>query len=345
MDSFNSDFKSAREQLDQELVITKEDLERLDAKVTARVRRQQKAGRSMRWMVGAFAAMVALAAGVPPMMEQVGGVAGMKERIASGVASIGQAISRDEQPVPSVPEPQFGAYLIHDNAYYVRTEEIVPQEQVGKELGRVQRIGDWALKKEGDSNAFSPQMSVYYELSGVDSKEKIAVLAKGNSAEPWEYWVLRRTAEVVVDTGAILHAKNDPEEVGYVLANVRRLNPNFYEFRDPEDSLLLHLAAYAPEQQFMRMMYGVKGGSGTIMVYEYPRSYAGSSDESMHGPMYEDAHTAATSEFEEAGMLWKRYRSVYVTKQGETFYEVHLQTEMSEDEVRRLLRYFVRTSQ
>ncbi|MCX7569368.1 hypothetical protein OS242_05295 [Tumebacillus sp. DT12] len=345
MDSCERDFKMARERLDRDLAITNEDLGRLEENVMACVRTQRKPGLSMKGIVGAFAALVVLAVGLPPALERAGGVAGVKERILSGIASLGQIAGREEPPVPqAVPEPQLGAYVIHDKAYYVPTEEIVPPEQVGAELGRVQRIGDWALKREGDSNAYPPQMNVYYVRNGADPKKEIVLLAKNNSADPGVYTVMRRAAVVAVDTSAILHAKNDQEEVGYVLENIRRLNPSFYEFRDVEDSLVLHLAAYVPDQKLVRMMYGVKGESGTITVYEYPRAYAGSSRESMHGPMYDDAGTAVTSEFEEAGLLWKRYKAVYVTRQEDTFYEVHIETQKTEDEVRRLLRYFVRTS-
>lgn len=340
MDSFKSDFKMAREQLDQALVITKEDLDRLDAKVTARVRRKQNVSSPMRWMVGAFAAVAVLAMCLPPALDRLGGVAGVKERIASGIASIGQMVGREE---PQVSEPPSGAYLIHDNAYYVPTEETVPQQRLGMQLGQVERIGDWALKREGDSNAYPPQINSYFELSGVDPKEKIVLFAKENSGDPGKFLVMRRAAEVHVDTSLLLHAKNDPVEVRFVLENVRRLLPDFYQFWDRDGKLNVQLAAYDPKTGLMRVMYGITGSSGTITVYQYPRSYAGASKESMYGPMYESANTA-TSEFEENGNLWKRYKSVYVMKQGETFYEVHIQAEMSEDEFRQLLQTFVKSS-
>ena len=71
-------------------------------------------------------------------------------------------------------------YIVLNGFYYVKTGETIPKEQLGQQVAKVERIGDWEIKKTGDSNEVSP--GPIYSI-----KNKVLYMKKGKLRQPISY--------------------------------------------------------------------------------------------------------------------------------------------------------------
>lgn len=190
-----------------------------------------------------------------------------------------QYTDRDKQKVI-----KYG-YIVLNGFYYVKTGEIIPKDQLGQQVAKVERIGDWEIKKTGDSNEVPPG-----PIFSIKSKnEEQFVAAKGTVYENGEdkvaYLVFEKKDPVAseIKEGSILSAKNDETEVEIAFQNVKNLLPSMYEYRDNIGTTTLTQVSYAKDLGPGVVLYyrvpskdttDEKGNElqGFIMAYQYDKS-------------------------------------------------------------------------
>ncbi|PEZ08190.1 transcriptional regulator [Bacillus sp. AFS018417] len=152
-------------------------------------------------------------------------------------------------------------YIVLNEFYYVKTGEIAPKEQLERQIGKVERIGEWEIKKTGDSNEVPP--GPIFSIKGKDPEQFIA--AKGVTYENGEskaaYLVFEKKEPVTneIDETSILSAKNDETEVNIAYKNVKKLLPSMYEYRDNTGTTTLTQVSYAKDL-----------GPGVVLYYRVP---------------------------------------------------------------------------
>ncbi|MGZ4135161.1 MAG: hypothetical protein ACXVC1_07150, partial [Tumebacillaceae bacterium] len=278
------------------------------------------------------------------------------------VSHTGEGVPQTKAPLISEPKKQIaeknhGSYIIHNNCYFVSTNQVVDGSRIGEEIGRVKRIGDWSLKREGDSNAYPPNMVIMYQLPGADPNQSIVVLTKMNSADPGTYEIFRNDGKVETDTSQILSAKNDPEEVGYALKNMEKLNPYQYEITGMGERAVPTLAIFSPKdvaksnQGQVQIEYQVQEAKGTVdgvsfsgrlTVYEYGVDTKGDNPSTLFGEAFKiNPLTTVLSEFDQNGIHWQEYaKNIYLGIKGDTYYELHLDGVLSTDRFREFIDHF-----
>ncbi|MDQ0913853.1 sigma-E factor regulatory protein RseB domain-containing protein [Paenibacillus sp. V4I5] len=267
-----------------------------------------------------------------------------------------------------------GGYVVHNGYYYMKTGETVKAEMIGKQIGKVMRIGDWSIKKEGDTNEFVPDSGMF-ALKGVDTKVKMVIKVNKSSrrVDPkdavYEYQVVMRDNPVEqVDKSKLMGAKNDPEEVTAVIENIRKVDPDLYEFKGNDKQVTLIGASYVKEGTSDTLWFGTYltyrlpeadykeqnnqlAIQGIVEVSEYSEEIKQQGKFKGNSVFRQDSFQASLNiqeEFELNGLHWKRYvtknkdgDSIYVGQQGNQYYEIHLQGKISDQQMKDLLHHFV----
>jgi hypothetical protein len=112
-------------------------------------------------------------------------------------------------------------YIVFNGYYYKETSEKTDSAQLGKEVGKVNRTGDWAIKKEGDSNEVPP--GPVFSIEGKDSSRYIAVKNPRENGGKLNYVIFEKAEKIIpTDTSEIETAKNDPTEVNAAIQNATK---------------------------------------------------------------------------------------------------------------------------
>lgn len=153
-------------------------------------------------------------------------------------------------------------YIVMDGYYYRKTREIVSPEQLGTQVGEVKRIGDWAIKRTGDSNEIPP--GPIYSIKG---KEQDYIAGKGvayiNEQNVEAYLVFKKVDKVeTTNTDHILSAKGDSEETGIAFENIKKKIGSLYGFVGTNSRTQLSSVFYS-EGPTVSLIYQVPEGDDT----------------------------------------------------------------------------------
>jgi hypothetical protein len=80
-----------------------------------------------------------------------------------------------DKQIEKLDKPYF-TYVVFKNYYYKETGDMVTEDKLGQEIGRIRRTGDHNVKKSGDSNDLQP--GPIYAIHGEDPA--IYIAAKGS---------------------------------------------------------------------------------------------------------------------------------------------------------------------
>ncbi|AEI40775.1 hypothetical protein [Paenibacillus mucilaginosus] len=240
-------------------------------------------------------------------------------------------------------------YVVMDGYYYRVTGETVDDAVIGKVIGEIKRVGDWEIKRSGDSNEYPP--GPLYSIQEKDTKEVIAyrLPKKKGDPGPYRYSVLERSEQVEQhDPKQIMGAKNDPEEVGIALQNIRKAVPYLYEFDSNLKSAVVNQAGYSSNTG-VTLYYRVseaddKEIQGFLFIFEYPQEKAALIMNSAFSANIggEPRSPAKASEtFEMNGIQWSYYGTHLLRgeKDGH-YYELQTQGKFTRDRLVGLLKHF-----
>jgi hypothetical protein len=286
-----------------------------------------------------------------------------------------------QEPVPAptlrpTPQPMFnGRYLVHNGFYYNMTDAIIPLDQIGEQIGTVKRIGTWAIKKEWDTNQFTPGSQIY-TIKGVSPDESLAIRTQvrspKNKESSYDYLEVKRDASVeVLDPSIILSAKGDPEEVAIALNNIHKADPDLYTFSNLDTSIELESASFVDQYTENASVFGTKLNyiypladdtteQGFIEVNEYSEemklqhklnnSIFSNRIERVKGDgktirhiehEVSEADLTVQGDFELNGLRWKDYGDqTYITAVDGHYYEIKLQGKLSDEQLKNLLSHF-----
>jgi hypothetical protein len=150
-------------------------------------------------------------------------------------------------PTTDASLPPNQRYIVYKNAYYVKTDEVLPTSQVGSKVLTVTRIGDWAIKKEGDTNEFPPGPDLYTVKGSDDSKMAVKVRQRKTTSGTviYQYQIVERYATVVQpESSTILGAKGDYNEVAIAIKNIRKKDPYLFELTEMDSRAKLFSVNY-----------------------------------------------------------------------------------------------------
>ncbi|UUZ82371.1 hypothetical protein LJK88_49695 [Paenibacillus sp. P26] len=362
MERLDRQMEAAKAHLDRRLEVSGDTIDRLSASVLKQTT-VPKPAPGKKWSLLGAAACLALIA-VPLGTKALSGYLYMGDH---------RAVIKKGETTATVPIT--GGYVIYNGYYYMTTDELIEASHIDKQIGQVERTGEWVIKKDGDSNEFVPGAGLY-TIQGIDPSDKLAVKVNLSSRQVdpkdavYEYQAVKR-AEAVgqVDTTRILASKNDPEEVAAVIANIRKIDPHLYEFQGPRTKYKLTGASYADEGAPDAAWYGTgltyelpeavyrESDGQTIQGFLFVEEYSEKSKEEGKLPggslFYGDAHNptripGVREEFDLNGLHWKVYGDgsepgVYVGQQGNRYYEIKLQGKLSGKRMKEPLRDFVPT--
>jgi hypothetical protein len=281
-------------------------------------------------------------------------------------------------PTPTfrpTPQPMFnGRYLVHNGFYYDMTDAVIPLDQIGEQLGTVSRIGDWAMKKEWDTNQFTPSSKIY-AIKGVSPEERLAVRAQVRSPKSkessYDYQEVRSVEAVeAFDPSIVFGAKADKEEVEIAIENIRKVNPFLYEFSHLSSPIELFGVSFSDQFTADTSVYGthltylypladVSEVHGFIEVSEYSEEMkqqhtvsnsifsnrteiVKSGDKMLHSEHeVNEADLKVIREFDTGNLHWKDYGDqTYVAKLDDRYYEIKLQGKLSDEQLIELLSHF-----
>lgn len=132
-------------------------------------------------------------------------------------------------------------YIVLNGFYFAKTSDTVTKEQLGEQIAKVERVGDWDIKKGGDSNEVPP--GPIFSIQGKDPSTFIAakgvVYENGQNKEAYLVFEKREPVENNLNEQSILSAKNDEAEVKIAFNNVKKLLPALYEYKDDTKTTIL----------------------------------------------------------------------------------------------------------
>jgi hypothetical protein len=276
-------------------------------------------------------------------------------------------ISPNPTPNASIPPDQ--RYIVYKNAYYVKTDEVLPTLQVGNKVLTVTRIGDWAIKKEGDTNEFTPGSDLYTVKGSDDSKMAVKV-SRGKTSSGttiYEYQIVKRYAPVIqTESSTILGAKGDYNEVAIAINNIRKKDPYLFELTEMDSRAKLFSASYIDPITEGMSVYGTyliyelpeadvnKNLQGILEIAEYSEAdkQQGKIQNSIYGGNGKKATKTNQSDepqvkaqFEMNSLRWLDYgNGTYVGRTGDRYYEIHLQGKLTDEKLKDVLKHFVKTA-
>lgn len=171
-------------------------------------------------------------------------------------------------------------YIVLNDYYYMKTGETVAKDELGEQVAAVKRIGDWNIKKNGDSDEVPP--GPIFAIQGKDPDSYIA--AKGvifeNGQNKAAYLVFQKKEHInnTIEEQGILSAKNDDTEVNIAFRNIKKLLPSLYEYRDNEKIAKLisagYVQRYGPGVTFTYRVpdFDTKEKQGYIFTMQYDKS-------------------------------------------------------------------------
>ncbi|MGM9928714.1 hypothetical protein [Pradoshia sp.] len=161
------------------------------------------------------------------------------------------------------------AYIVFEGYYYMKTGEVVPESSsVWKKVGEVKRIGDWKIKKSGDSNEVPP--GPIYQMEG---KDKSLIVAKGAYFEDGvnkEGYLLFKKDKEVTETNpdTIQSAVSDTDELSIAFNNAKKKFTDFYAFKN-DGHYTLQLLNSSENYDAIKMIYLLPKEGENILVLEY----------------------------------------------------------------------------
>ena len=255
-----------------------------------------------------------------------------------------QTTSADKQRKISYP------YIVLNGFYYAKTGDTVSKENLVQQIAKVERIGEWNIKKQGDSNEVAP--GPIYSVRGKDSKQFITakgVIYKDGKNQAAYLLFEKRDPVESVDEKSILSTKGDATEGKLAVQNIKKVLPTLYEYRDDTGTTSVNLAAYRKDFGPGAMLYyrvpskdtTDKDGHeipGEIMSFQYNKSikisqsqlnpkpkgiYHPNSEEKEIKPQLIESFVKNNTNWE----LYKTYSGTYIMqgKHGDMIYEVQLQ--------------------
>jgi small nuclear ribonucleoprotein (snRNP)-like protein len=170
-------------------------------------------------------------------------------------------------------EPSY-PYIVLDGYYYKKTNEVVSSDEIGEKIGEVKRIGDWAIKKSGDSNEIPPGpiYSVNGKIDYIAGKGVIYKEGKNQAA----YIAFKKEEPVEQpEKDSILSSKGDLEEVQIALKNIKEKIGVLYSFVGLDNRVSLNAANYSPEN-----------GPGVDLVFNVPEADKADDDHIIDGMLF-----------------------------------------------------------
>ena len=162
------------------------------------------------------------------------------------------------------------AYIVFEGYYYMKTGGVVPESSSHwKKVGEVKRIGDWAIKRSGDSNEVPP--GPIYQMDG---KDKSLIAAKGayyeNGTNKEGYLLFKKDKEVTeTNPDTIQSAVSDTDELSIAFNNAKENFPDFYAFTN-DDNYQLNLLNSLENYDSIKMIYLLpEQDENSILVLEY----------------------------------------------------------------------------
>ncbi|THE09511.1 hypothetical protein E1I69_22110 [Bacillus timonensis] len=259
--------------------------------------------------------------------------------------------NNDTQKDISVNDPTMSfPYIIFNNYFYKKTEKVISEEELDKKVGEVKRIGDWNIKKSGDSNEIPP--GPIYSVVGYDSEEYIAgkgVIYENNTNKPG--YILFKKEEPVeqVDSIGIINAKGDPEETEIAFNNIKKLIPELLGFETLKDKYTLFLVSYLQESgPGVELIYTDINGNG-LFISEYQSDLAPSNSrlvEKKDVRLEEWFKPVIVESFSLNGIEWeyfedKNYNDFFLLgRKGEFYYEITFQGNYTIDNLKEIINHF-----
>jgi hypothetical protein len=184
--------------------------------------------------------------------------------------------SIDQNTVNDVPNYH---YIVLNGFYYKETSEEVTSDQLGKQVGEVTRIGDWAIKKSGDSNEIPPG-----PIFSIKGKSDEYIAGKGGiykNGENVAGYLVFQKADIVkdVNTDNLLSTKGDAEEAKIVFKNIKKKIGTLFGFMDIDSRVSLAAVSYS-EGPVIQLNYVVPEGDqksgnesiqGQLLIYQYKK--------------------------------------------------------------------------
>lgn len=245
-------------------------------------------------------------------------------------------------------------HIVFNGFYYLKTVEI-DKEKIGEVIGEVKRIGDWEIKKDGDSNEVPP--GSIYSVIDRDPSEVIAAKQWANR----DVYVLFEKAEQIEepDLNTIFSAKNAPEEVRVAIENIRKHSIVLYEFTDKE-RLELFSVSYDPNHRtLVSQDYIVAEADTDVMgmlnVLQYPIDEIPSSSkfskESYRNKLNEKQWISPQieQEFQVGNIRWGKYITftdeiIYKGEVEDLCFEISTQGDFSLNLIKDLTENFDKTN-
>jgi hypothetical protein len=250
-------------------------------------------------------------------------------------------------------------YIVLNGFYYAKTGDTVSEDYLGQEIARVERTGEWNIKKQGDSNEVVP--GPIYSVRGKDSKQFITakgVVYKDGKNQSAYLLFQKRDPVESVDEKSILSTKGDATEGELALQNIRKVLPTLYEYRDNTGTTTVDLAAYRKDFGPGAMLYyrvpskdtTDKDGHeipGFIMSFQYNKSikiYQSQLNPKPKGILYhpygeeKEVKPQLIETFIKNNTNWELYKTYYGNyimqgKHGNMIYELQLQGDFKSSDV------------
>jgi hypothetical protein len=168
-------------------------------------------------------------------------------------------------------------YIVLNGYYYKKTDREVISEQLGEQIASVERTGDWAIKKSGDSNEIPP--GPIYSINGENEN---LIAAKGvsykNGTNVSAYIVFQKSDKIMeTNTEGITSAKGDPQETKIAFENIKKKVKPLYGFVDMGNRTKLELVSYSKDPTILTYYHFPEGDiqengnttSGLLFINQY----------------------------------------------------------------------------
>jgi beta-lactamase regulating signal transducer with metallopeptidase domain len=263
------------------------------------------------------------------------------------------------------------AYIVLNGFYYKKTNEEVSSDQLGEQVGEVKRIGDWAIKKSGDTNEIPP--GPIFSIKGRNDEYIVGKGVVFKNGQNLEGYLVFQKADKVKEsnTNNILNAKGDPEETKIAFENVKQKIGTLFGFIDIDSRVNLQSVSYS-EGAIVNLIYGIQEGDkkngndliqGFLFIYQYEKSFPLKNSRFVKPVEYEmiEGENGTIAEksrdvkwekpkliesFKLNGIEWGAYEDSYyndlvIKGQTEKFnFEITTQGNFPIDKIKELLRFY-----
>jgi|GEM_PF-5611933 hypothetical protein len=256
---------------------------------------------------------------------------------------------------------QHEAYVIYQDHYYRVTGNLLDASKLGEEIFHVTRVGNWNLKKNGDSNHFVPSSPIYRVRGRED-----AIAVKSTMWGIFDSYIELERAEAVetVPKESIRGAKNDPVETSIALENAKNQVDTIYSFPENFERAMLNFVSlqddHFPTLYYRVLEADVEQDGMTVQGFLFVHQYAKDKEipaVSMFTPGYIREYVDETTlilkldpdfvepEAKESflinDMKWSYYHDqLWQGERGNRYYEIQTQGAFTKDMMIDLLSHF-----